>query len=156
MADGRFARRAARVGADALSAPSRSERSKLAAHYFRAVHSPGGVPGINHELRLLHDAFEVVIGMIRDDHHTVVLSEIFQFSALHLQVVFSSPPDKGEVGIVVTDLRSLFLQQLDNRQRWRFPQVVNILLYATPSTSTRAPFTDFLCEFSAPVTDAST
>src|SRR5438270_4721789 len=63
---------------------SRSERSKLAAHYLRTVDSPGSVPRVDNELRLLHDALEFVIGMVRHDDQTVVLPEILQFSVFHL------------------------------------------------------------------------
>src|SRR5581483_2863504 len=95
---------------------SESSTSFLAADDFWVVDPARGVPGVNHQLGFLHDALVVVVRMIGDDQHAIVLAEIFQRRALHLQVVSSAPPDEWEVGIVVADLRAFFLQKFDNRE----------------------------------------
>ena len=70
--------------------------------------------------------------MVGDDDYTVILVQIIQACAGHLQVILTAPAHKLEVRIVVAHLRSLLLQQFDDCQRWRFAEIVDILLICHP------------------------
>ena len=64
-----------------------------------------GISRVNHELRLADDALIVVVGVVGDDQHAIILAQIVQGSAFHLQVVLAAFSHRGEKGIVVADLR---------------------------------------------------
>ena len=81
----------------------------LAAYDFWAVDSLCRVAGVNHQLGFAHDALVVVVGMIGDDQHAVVLAEIVQRRALHLQVVLAALSDGGKKRVVVADHGPLLL-----------------------------------------------
>src|ERR1039458_3395193 len=85
-----------------------------------------GVAGIDDQLGFGNDAAIVVVGVVGHDDDAVVLAEVFQFGALHLQVVFPAFSDEGEVGIVVANLRSVFLQQFDDGERRRLAEIVDV------------------------------
>src|SRR6266481_875099 len=129
---GRFSRWSA-VKATALptvagSIPALEASLALATHDLVALNTLGSVARVYHQLRLLHDPAIVVFRMIGHDDHAIVLSEILQRGAFHLQIIFAALSDRGEKRIVIADLGPFFLQQFDDRQGGRFAQVVNITL----------------------------
>lgn len=67
--------------------------SDLAAHYLGADDAARGISSVHYKLRLLHDPRIIVIRMICDNHYAVVLPQILEFGAFHLQIVFPSLPD---------------------------------------------------------------
>ena len=83
-------------------------------HDFGAFDSAGGVAGVHHQLGFLNDAAIVVIGVVGDNDNAVILPQVLQLRALHLQVVFPPLADEREIGIVVADLGPISLQELDN------------------------------------------
>ena len=98
-----------------VSSPAAAEMTKLlenilAAYDFGAVDTLGGVSRVDYELGLAHNALEVVVRMVGDDHGAIAWTEIVQRGALHLQVVFAAFAYRGEEGIVIADFRSLGLQ----------------------------------------------
>ena len=97
-------------------------------HDLRALDSTRSIPGIDHELRFLDNFSVVVIRMIGHDDNAVVLPQIVQIGALHLQIVLAALANHREVRIVIADDCSVFLQQFDDRQRGRFPQIIDVLL----------------------------
>src|ERR1700752_5387396 len=55
-----------------------------------------GVAGIDDQLSFPDDPARVGIGVVGHDKTTVILSQVLQLSALHLQVVFAAFADKRE------------------------------------------------------------
>ena len=103
-----------------------------------------------------HNLLVVVVGVVGNDQNAVVLTEVFERRALHLQIVFASASDEWEVGVVVADLGSFFLQQLDNRQRRRFAQIVNILLVGNAQHQNLRAIDRFFLAVQAEMVDAIT
>src|SRR5271169_2588630 len=68
-----------------------------AAHNFSAVDPFGRVAGVDHQLSLADDLAVIVIGVVGDDHDAIVLTQFFQFGALHLQIVLASLADDREI-----------------------------------------------------------
>src|SRR5205085_1458462 len=66
--------------------------------------------------------------MISDDHDAVVIPEIVERSTLHLKIIFPAFAHDRKVGIVVTDLCTLFLQKLNDGKRRGFAEIVYIFL----------------------------
>ena len=81
---------------------------------FWTFDAPGGIASVDYQLGLLDDAGIIVIGVVGHDDDAVILAQIFQLRALQLQVVFPTFADEWELGIVVADLGSIFLQKLDD------------------------------------------
>src|SRR5580692_4991094 len=63
---------------------------RLAVHDLVALDAAGGVPRIHYQLGLADDLLVVVVGVVGDDEHAIVLSEIVERGALHLQIVFAA------------------------------------------------------------------
>src|SRR5579864_959464 len=105
----------------------RGESMELAAHNLRTLKAFGGVSGVDHEIGLLDDCPIVVAGVVRYDDHGSVLLQVVEWRVGHLQVVLAAASHIFEVRIVVADVGAFFLEQLDDGQRRRFAQVVNIL-----------------------------
>ena len=103
-------------------------RYRLAVHDLVALDAASGVARIYHQLCFVDDLLVVVVGVVGDDEHAIVLAEIVERRTLHLQVVLAAAADEGKIRVVVADGRAFFLQQLDNRERGRLAQVVNIFL----------------------------
>src|SRR5271165_2974717 len=101
-----------------------SEQS--AAHNLGAFNATGRIPGVDDQLSFADDVVIVVVRVVGDDQDAVVLAEILQFRALHLQVVLAAFANEWKVGIVIADLGSVFLQQFDNGERRRLAQIVDI------------------------------
>ena len=80
-----------------------------AAHDLGTLDASSGISCVYHKLGFTYDALIVIIGVIRDDQHAVVLAEIIQRGALHLQVVLAAFSDRGEIRVVVPDISSLLL-----------------------------------------------
>jgi len=66
--------------------------------------------------------------VIGDDNDAVVLAESLQWHALHLEIVLATLPNLWEIGVVVGNQRAMLLQGLDDRDRGRFTEVIDILL----------------------------
>ena len=66
--------------------------------------------------------------MVGDDEHGVVLAEVVERRAGHVEVVVAAVADGGEEGIVVGDHGALFAQQFDDGERRRLAQVVDVAL----------------------------
>ena len=92
------------------------------------VDSFGSVAGVDDEFRLLDDGLVVVAGVVGDDEDGVVLGEIVERRAGHVEVVVAAVAHGGEVGVVVGDDGALFAQQLDDGERGRLAQVVDVAL----------------------------
>ena len=58
----------------------------------------------DHQSRFPYNAGVVIVRVIGDDQHVVVLAEILQRSAFHLQVVFATFANEREVRVVIADL----------------------------------------------------
>src|SRR5437016_2618914 len=80
--------------------PGLEARSALATHHLVALNPLCCVARVYYQLRFLHDPAIVVFGMIGHDEHAIVLSEIFQRSAFHLQIILAALSDRGEKRIV--------------------------------------------------------
>ncbi len=91
----------------------------LAAYDFIAVNPPSSVAGVDHQFGLFHDLPVVVVRVVGHDDDAVILSQILQLRALHLQIIFPALANEREVGIVIADLGSIFLQKFDNGERRR-------------------------------------
>src|SRR5437667_8082703 len=85
----------------------------LATHDLLALNTLRCITRVDHQLRLLHDPAIVVLGMIGHDKHAIVLSEILQRRALHLQIILAALSNGGKKWIVIADLGPFLLQQLD-------------------------------------------
>src|SRR4051812_15196983 len=81
----------------------------LAAHNVGRRDALGGVARIHHQLCLFDDCAVVVIGVVRDDEDAVVLRQVIERRAFHLQIVVTPAAHKRKVRIVVTQLHSLVL-----------------------------------------------
>ena len=66
--------------------------------------------------------------MVGDDNYGVVLAEVVEGSIDHVEVVVAAVADLGEEGIVVGDDGALLAEQLDNGERGRFAEVVDVAL----------------------------
>ena len=97
-------------------------------HDLGAINSLGRVAGVDHQLGFGNDLAIVVVGVVGNDHDAVVLSQLFDLRTLHLQVVLASFADEREIGVVVADLGSFFLQQFDDGKGGRLAQIIDILL----------------------------
>src|SRR5512143_1081598 len=75
----------------------------LAADDFVALDALGGVASVDDQVGFLHDALVVIVGMIGDNQHAIVLSQVVERCTGHLQVVFASASDLGEIRVVVAD-----------------------------------------------------
>src|ERR1700741_1216347 len=105
-----------------------SGRYGLTMANFAGTEVTCGISAIAHELRFFHDAAIVIGGVIGGDEHAVVLIQILQRCALHPQLIPSPASHEWKVRIVVADFGARFSQQLDDCERGRFAQVVNIFL----------------------------
>ena len=100
-----------------------------AAHDFLSVFDPsGGIAGVDHQLGLLNDVAIVVVGVVGYDDDAVVLSQVFQIRRLHLQIVLPALANEWDVGIVICDLGSIFLQEFDDGERRLLAQIVDVFL----------------------------
>src|SRR4051812_46373797 len=68
------------------------------------------------------------MGVIGNDQHVVVLTEVFQRCASHIQVVVAASTNRGEVGIVVIDVRAALTELFNDSERRRLAQVIDVLL----------------------------
>ena len=99
----------------------RSRRLRSAINYFAGVEATCRITGID-ELRIFDDAPVVVAGMIGGNEHAVILVEVFQRRALHVQVILAPATYKRKVGIAVADLdaalrsSSMILSEGDSRR----------------------------------------
>jgi hypothetical protein len=66
--------------------------------------------------------------MIGNDHDGIVLVEILEWRVDHVQGVVTSVANCGEVWVVVEDLGALFAKQLDDGERRRLAQIVDVAL----------------------------
>src|SRR3974390_2491884 len=90
--------------------------------------SAGGIAGVNPQASFPDDLGIVVVGVIGDDQHAVVLAQVLDRNPRHLEIVFAPATDDRKVGIVVADLGAFLLQQFDDGQGGRLPQVVDVPL----------------------------
>ena len=65
----------------------RREERQSAPHDFRRIDTACGIASVNDQLRFAHDGRVVVVGMICDDCHAIVLTDVVEGNAMHLQVV---------------------------------------------------------------------
>src|SRR3977135_437182 len=98
--------------------------STLAVYDLVALDSAGRISRVDHHFGFAYDLLVIVVAVICDYEHTVILSEVVQRSAFHLQVVLASATDEREVRVVIADRRTLHLQQFNDRKRRGFTQVV--------------------------------
>ena len=66
--------------------------------------------------------------MVSDDENRVVLAEMVERRASHVEVIVTSAADLGEKRIVVEDLGSGLTQQFDDGERRRFAEIVDVAL----------------------------
>src|ERR1700733_2307880 len=97
---------------DFRSRPGYAIRS--AKHNLGTLDPAGGIARVDHQLGLVHNAAVIVIGMVGHDHDAVILAQVFQIHALHLQVIFATFTDERKIGIVIANLGSILLQEFDN------------------------------------------
>src|SRR5215469_14852641 len=83
---------------------------------------------INYQRCMLRDPLVVIISMVGHDQYTVILADVLDRRAFHLQIVMAPFTDKRKVWIVVADLSAIVLQQFNNRQGRRLAQVIDVLL----------------------------
>ena len=95
---------------------------------FWRIDSFGGVSGVDDQFGLLDDGWVVVAGVVGDDEDGVVLAEVVERSAGHVEVVVAAVAHGGEVGVVVGDDGALVAQQFDDGERGRLAQVVDVAL----------------------------
>src|SRR5215470_16729704 len=103
-----------------------TSQKSSATDYFRAFDSLGCVTGIHNEASLVDNSCIVVVRMVRHDQHAIVVPEVFQWDAMHLQVILPAFANKRKVRVVVAYLRACVLQEFDDGQRRGLAQVVNI------------------------------
>src|ERR1035441_3122118 len=99
-----------------------------AAHNLGRIDALGGVSCIDDQLRPLDDRLVVVAGVVGDDDGGVVLGQVVERSAGHIQVVVAAAAHGGKVRIVVGHDGAPLAQQLDDGQRGRLAQVVDVAL----------------------------
>ena len=87
-----------------------------------------GVAGIDNELGIFDDHFHVVIGVSGGYQNAIVLFDIgwSKRDRLHLKVVIAGLFGLGDIWIVIVDLGTFGLEQLDELERWRFADVINV------------------------------
>src|SRR6185437_8159072 len=104
----------------------------LTTYYFWGVDSSGGVSAVNDKLSLVYDGAVVVGGMVGDDQNRVVLAEVFEWSVGHVKRVVSAVAYRGKVRIVVKDICALFAEKLDDGERWRLAEIIDVALIGEP------------------------
>src|SRR5665213_697327 len=107
------------------------QTSPSAAHNLLRIDPLGGVARVYHQLRPLDDRLVVVAGVVGDNDDGVVLGQrvqVVERGVGHIQVVVAAVAYGGEEGIVVSDDGSSLAQQLNDGQRGRFAQVVDVAL----------------------------
>jgi len=92
-------------------------------YFFRRVER------VDNEARFSDDLCAVVAGMIRNDEYAIVVFGLLYGSGLHSQVVFAPITNERDVRIVVGYFRNFVLQQLDDGQRGRLSQIIDIFVY---------------------------
>ena len=81
--------------------------------------------GVDQHLGMLHDALVVEVGVVREDDHRVRLRECV-VGEIDGREVGPFLVQLRHVGVVVRDLRSVLLEQLQHVERRRFPYVVDV------------------------------
>ncbi len=77
---------------------------------------------------LLHNGLVVVRGVVGNNHHGVILSQVVERRVGHVQIVLAATAHGGEIGVVVGNDSAFIAQQLDDGEGRRLAQVVDIAL----------------------------
>src|ERR1035441_2119844 len=104
------------------------KRAGLAVNNVSSNDALGGVAGVDHQLRFGHNARIVIACVVGDDEYGVVLAEILQRSAGHVEVIAPPVSHSREERVVVENFGSGLAEQLDDGQRRRLAQIVDIAL----------------------------
>src|SRR6267143_1403210 len=99
---------------------SAARRMRSAINYFAGMEATCRITSVDDQLRVLDYALVVVVGVIGGDEHAIVLVEVLQRRALHVQVILAPATPKWEIGIVVADLGTRLAQEFDDRERGGF------------------------------------
>ncbi len=91
-----------------------------------------GIACVHYNLRFGNDALVVVAAVVGDDEDGVVLPQVLERRARHVEGVVTSMPHRGEEWIVVFHLGPRLAQQLDDGERGRLAQVVDVALVGQP------------------------
>jgi hypothetical protein len=104
------------------------ERVELAADDFWGIDAACGVAGVDDELGVFDDGGVVVGGMVGDDDDCIVLAEVVERCVGHVKGVVTALTDGWEIGVVVGDDGTSFAEELDDGERRRLAQIVDVAL----------------------------
>ena len=92
----------------------------LAVDDFFALDSTSGITRVHHQLRVIHNLLVIVVGVVSNDQYAVVLSQVVERRARHLEIVLATTPNKWQVRVIIAYFRPRFPEQLNDRQCRRF------------------------------------
>src|ERR1035437_6442627 len=92
------------------------------------MNAVGGISCVNYQLSFVDNLLVIVSAVVGHDQHAIIASDVFQGSGGHVQVVVPSFANRREEWIVIVYLCATLAQQLDDRQRRRFTQIVDVPL----------------------------
>jgi hypothetical protein len=101
-------------------------------NYVAGRDIPGRVARINDQLRFANNACVVVIGVVGDDQHAIVLAQVLQVRAAHLQIVLAPCPNRN--GPVLRCCRSRYSRSLPDRKFGLSPTAFDLLSAKTTAT----------------------
>src|SRR5258708_3447431 len=90
--------------------PRQEKRGRSTSHNLRRIDATRGIASVNDQLRFAHNGRVFVVGMICDDCHAIVLTDVVEGNALHLQIVVPAFEQHREIRIVIVNNRAPLLQ----------------------------------------------
>src|SRR6267154_1012632 len=86
------------------------ERGQSTPHDLRRIDATCGIASVNDQLRFAHDGRVFVVGMICDDCYAIVLTDVVEGNALHLQIVVPAFEQHREIRVVIVNNCATLLQ----------------------------------------------